>query len=141
MTLELKRIELLENRRDSPIEQLTIFPINGSRGEEYSPESDERSSSYKHWSLRTTNGAAGRNNAPEITYHCIYCGQCFVNLLEIYDHINNQHGDITVIDQPQHYSNHTTTENEKIDNDDDNIDYSWVLEPICELIDLGKYYV
>lgn len=131
MTLELNRIELFNDGRDN-VQPLTIFPINSSIEQELLSETDEKSTSYKHWSLRTTKGKKPLNKAPEITYHCIYCDQCFVELLAIYDHINKQHADLAIGPLED-----ATNEHNKINNDED-IDYSWVLEPICELIDLGE---
>lgn len=131
MTLELNRVELFNDGRDT-VQPLTIFPISSSREKESLSETDEKSTSYKHWSLRTINGEKPSNKAPEITYHCIYCDQCFVELLSIYDHINNQHADLASGPLED-----IVNDSKNIDNDED-IDYSWVLEPICELIDLGE---
>lgn len=70
--------------------------------------------------------AAQQSKQPDLTFHCMCCEEYFVNPLLMYEHMNTQHADLP---EPE--------ESEEVDSNDDK-DYSWVLEPVCELVDLGE---
>uniref|UniRef100_A0A034W260 Zinc finger protein 846 n=3 Tax=Bactrocera dorsalis TaxID=27457 RepID=A0A034W260_BACDO len=61
---------------------------------------------------------------PDLTFHCMCCPAYFINPYMLYQHMNNQH--------PQPLE---SDEESKTASDDDQ-DYSWVLEPVCEIVDM-----
>lgn len=62
---------------------------------------------------------------PDLTFHCMCCPAYFVNPYMLYQHMNSQH--------PQPLE---SDEGGKTASDDDDQDYSWVLEPVCEIVDM-----
>uniref|UniRef100_W8BN56 Zinc finger protein 846 n=2 Tax=Ceratitis capitata TaxID=7213 RepID=W8BN56_CERCA len=63
---------------------------------------------------------------PDLTFHCMCCPAFFVNPYILYQHMNSQH--------PQPLE---SKEEDKTASEDDDQDYSWVLEPVCEIVDMG----
>ncbi|XP_036329210.1 zinc finger protein 260-like isoform X1 [Rhagoletis pomonella] len=63
---------------------------------------------------------------PDLTFHCMCCPAYFVNPYMLYQHMNSQHP------QPSEAEGI-----DKIPSEDDDQDYSWVLEPVCEIVDMG----
>ncbi|XP_053959642.1 zinc finger protein 391 [Anastrepha ludens] len=63
---------------------------------------------------------------PDLTFHCMCCPAYFVNPYILYQHMNSKHP------LPPE-----AEEDNKTASDDDDQDYSWVLEPVCEIVDMG----
>ncbi|XP_013100433.2 zinc finger protein 287 [Stomoxys calcitrans] len=59
---------------------------------------------------------------PDLTFHCMCCEEYFVNPFHMYEHLNTKHADLPP--EPQ----------ESEEELDDGKDYSWVFEPLCELV-------
>lgn len=78
-----------------------------------------------------TEGALRKNNAnssesstpkpPDLTFHCMCCEEYFISPFLMYEHLNTKHADMPEPQDPE----------EELD---DNRDYSWVFEPVCELV-------
>ncbi|XP_073826722.1 uncharacterized protein [Musca autumnalis] len=64
-----------------------------------------------------------KQNTPDLTFHCMCCEEYFVNPFHMYEHLNTKHADLPV---PQEESEEEL--------EDDGKDYSWVFEPVCELV-------
>uniref|UniRef100_A0A0A1XSI4 Zinc finger protein 846 n=1 Tax=Zeugodacus cucurbitae TaxID=28588 RepID=A0A0A1XSI4_ZEUCU len=62
---------------------------------------------------------------PDLTFHCMCCTAYFENPYILYQHMNSEHP------QPQESGESGNTAS-----DDDDQDYSWVLEPVCEIVDM-----
>ncbi|CAD7001510.1 unnamed protein product, partial [Ceratitis capitata] len=63
---------------------------------------------------------------PDLRFHCMCCSAFFVNPYILYQHMNSQH--------PQPLE---SKEEDKTASEDDDQDYSWVLEPLCEIVDMS----
>ena len=63
---------------------------------------------------------------PDLTFHCSIndCNQYFSNILLLYQHMNGH-------PESEREPSPSSAEKDKLDEDND---YSWVLEPVCELV-------
>ncbi|TMW39964.1 hypothetical protein DOY81_014956, partial [Sarcophaga bullata] len=58
---------------------------------------------------------------PDLTFHCMCCEEYFISPFLMYEHLNTKHADLPEPQEPE----------EELEDDKD---YSWVFEPVCELV-------
>lgn len=67
-----------------------------------------------------------RFSGPDLTFHCMCCGDVFDNPQMLYQHMSKCHSNL---------NGHQQLKNEEMDEDDeDSFEYSSIMEPICELV-------
>lgn len=67
---------------------------------------------------------------PDLTFHCMCCSEFFVHPLALYQHMNTFH--------PNEGANEVQAEKELEADGQDDEDYSWIFEPVCELAEDGS---